>query len=287
MILPFAPTPSRRVREPAVATRLYPRDSVELRAQVEAFLAAAASPVPSAAPKAIIAPHAGYLHSGSVAASAYATLASVRDTIKTVVLAGPAHFVPVTGVAVSSASAFVTPLGPVNLDLEVSDRLRSLPFVSVSDAAHRPEHCLEVQLPFLQIVLRDFRILPLLVGETSAEQIAQLLDLVWGGPETLIIISSDLSHYLDPARASRLDRATAKAIEACAPERISTNQACGRAAIAGLLIAARRHRLSPRTLDLRHSGDSGGPRDRVVGYGAFVFIEGRAAHWESGATLAL
>jgi AmmeMemoRadiSam system protein B len=271
MILPFQSAHTRRVREPAVAGRFYPRDPGELRAQVESFLAAAAIPEPSAVPKAIIAPHAGYIYSGPVAASAYARLSPVRDTIKTVVLIGPAHFVPVHGVAVSLASAFVTPLGPVEVDLESVAKLRTLSFVSASDEAHRPEHCLEVQLPFLQVMLGDFRILPLVVGDASGEQVAELLDKVWGGPETLIVISSDLSHYLDSPTASRLDRATAHAIEATAPERIGENQACGRIAIAGLLIAARRHNLSPRTLDLRNSGDTAGPRDRVVGYGAFVF----------------
>jgi AmmeMemoRadiSam system protein B len=260
-----------RVREPAVAGRFYPRDPVELRAQVDSFLASAATTESFAAPKAIIAPHAGYIYSGPIAASAYVRLAPVRDSIKTVVLLGPAHFLPVPGVAISSASAFLTPLGPVEVDSQALARLRALPFVSISDDAHRPEHCLEVQLPFLQVMLADFRILPLLLGEASAEQIAELLDMVWGGPETLIVISSDLSHYLDAQNAANLDRATAEAIEASAPERIENNQACGRMAIAGLLIAARRHNLSSRTLDLRNSGDTCGPRDRVVGYGAFVF----------------
>ena len=168
----------------------------------------------------------------------------------------------------------MTPLGPVKVNLLALARLRSLPFVSVSDEAHRPEHCLEVQLPFLQVVLSDFQILPLVVGDASEEQIAELLEDVWGGPETLIVITSDLSHYLDPLSASGLDRATAQAIEATAPEKIGENQACGPIPITGLLIVARRHNLTPRTLDLRNSGDTGGPRERVVGYGAFAFTEG-------------
>jgi MEMO1 family protein len=267
----FPQAQTNGVRQPAVAGRFYPRHPAELRAQVESFLAAAATPENCAAPKALVAPHAGYIYSGSVAASAYSRLSVVRDTIRTVVLIGPAHFVPVQGIAGSSASAFLTPLGPVKLDLEALARLRTLPFVSISDDAHRPEHCLEVQLPFLQVMLADFCILPLVVGDASDDQIAELLDKAWGGPETLIVVSSDLSHYLDPRSAACLDRATAEAIEATAPERIGKNQACGRVAIAGLLIAARRHNLSPHTLDLRNSGDTGGPRDRVVGYGAFAF----------------
>jgi len=274
MILPFASAQSSLVRESAVAGRFYPRDPVELRGQIESFLAAAVTPVPSVAPKAIIAPHAGYIYSGPVAASAYACLSPVRETIKTVVLLGPAHFVPVRGVAAPSADMFMTPLGSVKVDLQALAKLRSLPFVSVSDDAHRPEHCLEVQLPFLQVILGDFQILPLVVGDASVEQIAELLEQVWGGPETLIVISSDLSHYRDPLSASCLDRATAQAIEAAAPEKIGENQACGRIPITGLLIAARRHNLIPRTLDLRNSGDTGGPRDRVVGYGAFAFTSG-------------
>jgi MEMO1 family protein len=150
-------------------------------------------------------------------------------------------------------------------------RILSLPSVSIDDDAHRPEHCLEVQLPFLLVMLRDFRILPLLVGDASAEDVADLLDKVWGGPETLVVISSDLSHYLDPAAAAALDRATAAAIQDAAPEQIGVNQACGRVPIAGLLLATRAHHLSGQTLDLRNSGDTGGPRDRVVGYGAFAF----------------
>ncbi len=271
MIGSFPPEQSRRVREPAVAGRFYPRNPVELRSQIKSLLASAPISETSAIPKAIIAPHAGYIYSGPVAASAYASLASVRDTIKIVVLLGPAHFVPFQGVALPSASAFETPLGPVDVDLEASAKLRSLPFVSVSDEAHRPEHCLEVQLPFLQVMLGDFRILPLVVGDAADEQVAQLLDLVWGGSETLIVISSDLSHYLDPSSTARQDGSTAEAIEASAPERIENHHACCRVGIAGLLIAARRHNLHARTLDLRHSGDTAGPRDRVVGYGAFVF----------------
>jgi MEMO1 family protein len=272
----FPQTQSIGVRQPAVAGRFYPQDPVELRTQVENFLAAAATPQPCATPKAIIAPHAGFIYSGSVAGSAYARLSPARDTIKTVVLLGPAHFVPVYGVAGTSASAFATPLGTVKVDLPAIANLRALSFVSISDDAHRPEHCLEVQLPFLQVVLADFCILPLLVGDASEEQIAELLDKVWSGPETLIVISSDLSHYLDAESAARLDCITAEAIEAGVPERIGINQACGRMAIAGLLIAACRHNLSPHTLDLRNSGDTGGPRERVVGYGAFAFTSGRA-----------
>jgi MEMO1 family protein len=263
--------PSRRVRPPAVAGKFYPRDPIELTTLVESFLASTTPSASSGTPKALIAPHAGYVFSGPIAASAYARLASARDSIKLVVLLGPAHFVPIQGLAASSAAAFATPLGEVELDAKAMHCVRSLPSVSIDDDAHRPEHCLEVQLPFLQVMLGDFRILPLLVGDVSAEVVAEVLDKVWGGPETLVVVSSDLSHYLNPAAAVALDRATAEAIQAAALEQIEAVQACGRIPIAGLLLAARERHLSGQTLDLRNSGDTGGPRDRVVGYGAFAF----------------
>jgi MEMO1 family protein len=270
--------PENWVRPPTAAGRFYPADAAELRALVTSLLAQVPTPA-GPAPKALIAPHAGYLYSGPIAASAYARLAPDRDVIKRIVLAGPAHYVACDALATSSASAFATPLGQVRVDREAVRRLITLPQVVVLDEAHAQEHALEVQLPFLQIVLGDFALVPLVVGDASLEETAQALDALWGGPETRFIISSDLSHYLDSAGARRLDDVTAKAIEALAPEGIGENQACGRIPIRGLLEAARRHKLRARTVDLRNSGDTAGPRDRVVGYGAFVFEEavGRSA----------
>lgn len=257
-----------KVRPPAVAGLFYPDDPATLRRSVVEFLAAA--PAPAEAPKAIIAPHAGYVYSGPIAGTAYAQLAPVAEKVRRVVILGPAHRVPVRGMAVPSVDAFVTPLGTVPIDTEAVAALRELPFVVVSDAAHREEHSIEVQLPFLQVLLGDFAIVPVVVGAAHPEEVAAALDRVWGGDETRIVISSDLSHYHDYATAKVLDAQTTAAIEALAPERFHRDAACGRFAIAGLLQAAKRRGMHVRTLDLRNSGDTAGRRDQVVGYGAYA-----------------
>jgi len=264
-----------KVRPSAVAGRFYPADPAELRNLINTLLAQ----VPSAAgpaPKALIAPHAGYLYSGPIAASAYAQLIPARHQIRRVILLGPSHYVALDGLATSSAEAFATPLGLVPVDVEAVRQARSLPQVAEMDEAHAQEHSLEVQLPFLQTVLGDFTLVPLAVGDTTPEEVGQVLDALWGGPETRFVISSDLSHYHDLQTARRLDRATAKAIEALKPADIGEERACGRIPIRGLLETARRHGLRARTVDLRTSGDTAGPRDQVVGYGAFVFEESPA-----------
>lgn len=258
------------IRPPAVAGRFYPEGPVELRHLV-AELLAGAPPAAAPAPKALIAPHAGYVFSGPIAASAYANLAPARDTIKRLVLLGPSHRVAFSGLAAASVAAFATPLGQVPVDTEAVRQLLKLPQVQVCDRAHAGEHALEVQLPFLQAVLDEFALVPLLVGEATADEISAVLDALWGGPETCIVISSDLSHYCTVALARELDGATARAIVALAPEEIGEEGACGRLPILGLLRVARRRGLHARVVDLRNSGDTGGPRQQVVGYGAFVF----------------
>ena len=265
-------TPPEHVRPPAAAGRFYPADPAALRDLISALLAQA-PPATGPSPKAIIAPHAGYIYSGPIAASAYAQLAPSRDTTKRVILLGPSHFVALKGLAASSAQAFTTPLGAVPVDVEALRQISSLPQVKMLDEAHEREHSLEVQLPFLQTVLSHFALVPLAVGDATAAEIGQVLDALWGGPETCFVISSDLSHYYDSQAAQRLDRATAKAIEALKPDSVGEDQACGRIPIRGLLDAARRHGLRARTVDLRNSGDTAGPRDQVVGYGAFIFEE--------------
>jgi AmmeMemoRadiSam system protein B len=267
-----ATTEPEQVRSPAAAGRFYPADPTELRDLITVFLAQA-PPATGPAPKALIAPHAGYIYSGPIAASAYAQLIPDRAVIRRVILLGPSHFVAVEGLAASSAEAFATPLGLVPVDMEALRQIASLPQVKVLDEAHAREHSLEVHLPFLQIVLDRFTIVPLAVGNAMPEEIAQVLEALWGGPETRFVISSDLSHYYDSQAAQRLDRSTAKAIEALKPEAVGEDQACGRIPIRGLLQAASRHGLRARTVDLRNSGDTAGPRDQVVGYGAFVFEE--------------
>lgn len=258
-----------QIRPPAVAGRFYPGTPLELERAVNGYLAAAVPQPPP--PKALIAPHAGYIYSGPIAAAAYATLEPVRRVISRVILLGPAHRVAVRGLAASTADAFATPLGAVSLDRHSVDIALTLPEVRAMDAAHAPEHSLEVQIPFLQQTLDDFRLVPLLVGDASPESVAAVLERLWGGPETLIVVSSDLSHYLDYQSASALDAATSAAIEDLRPHDIGYDQACGSTPIRGLLILASRLGLQARTLDLRNSGDTAGPRDQVVGYGAYAF----------------
>ncbi len=259
-----------RVRQPAVAGQFYPGEALQLRQVVERYIAESkgSDKVP---PKAIIAPHAGYIYSGPIAGTAYASLAQANGAVRRVVLMGPAHWAAVGSLAASSAEAFATPLGLVRLDSDVHEKIRALPQVVVNDGAHQREHGLEVQLPFLQLIFSDFTLVPLVVGDATASEVADLLEQLWGGPETVIVISSDLSHYEDYETAVRLDKATSEAIEAHQP--LQEGQACGRKAINGLLRLARQRGLTVHTADLRNSGDTAGPRDRVVGYGAYLFTE--------------
>jgi hypothetical protein len=222
------------------------------------------------APKALIAPHAGYMYSGPVAASAYLQVAPGRGIIERVVVTGPAHWVALAAVAGSSARAFATPLGEVRVDVDGQQAALSCPGVVVDDHAHAREHSLETHLPFIQEVLGEVAVLPLLVGQVPAALVADVLEAVWDGPETLVVVSTDLSHYHDHATASALDRGTAEAIVACRPEEVGLDRACGVFAVRGLLEAARRHHLEVAMVDLRTSGDTVGSRDSVVGYGAFV-----------------
>ena len=257
------------VRNPAVAGLFYPDDPRELRAMVTGFLGAV--PAAGTVPKAIIVPHAGYVYSGSIAASAYARLKSARGRITRVVLLGPAHRVSFHGLALPSDDHFMTPLGRIAVDQEAVRKISRLSQVRVMDVAHAQEHSLEVHLPFLQEVLGEFRLVPLVVGDAGAEEVAEVLDLLWGGPETLIVVSSDLSHYHDYQTAQQMDRATSQAIEQLRPEDIDFDHACGRNPVNGLLHAARRLGLKAKTIDLRNSGDTAGSHDRVVGYGAYIF----------------
>lgn len=256
------------IREPAVAGQFYPGDAKRLKATVRRYIGEVPE-VDSPRPKAIIAPHAGYIYSGPIAATAYAYLAQANGDVSRVVLLGPAHWVPIHGLAASQAEGFATPLGAVPIDLEAREAILSLDQVEIRDDAHAREHCLEVQLPFLQTIFADFSLLPLVVGQATPQEVAEILEIVWGGPETVIVISSDLSHYHDYESARELDEATSKAIEELRP--LAEGQACGRMAINGLLHLASKRGLVAKTVDLRNSGDTSGPRDRVVGYGAYTF----------------
>lgn len=260
-------------RPAAVAGSFYPAQPLTLDSEIAVMLARA-EPRSTLAhpPKALIVPHAGYIYSGPIAASAYACLSALREDIRRVVLLGPAHRIAVRGLALPQASAFDTPLGSVPVDAELAQRLLACPQVQRNEAAHALEHALEVQLPFLQHLLDDFTLLPLVVGMASAQEVAEVLDLVWGGAETLILISSDLSHYRPYAEARQLDQDTAAQIAALQPLG-SHEQACGATPINGLLLCAQRHGLQAHLLDLRNSGDTAGDRSRVVGYTAFAFTE--------------
>jgi AmmeMemoRadiSam system protein B len=257
------------IRHPAVAGMFYPSDPGELRETVDGFLAAAHDEAPP--PKAIIVPHAGYIYSGPIAASAYRLLRPLHQRIREVVLLGPSHRVGFQGMALSSAEAFATPLGEVAIDHGHDESLLALPGVSVMDEAHRMEHSLEVHLPFLQVVLDSFRLIPIVVGDAPAAQVASVLEALWGGDETLIVISSDLSHYNEYAVAQHMDHATSVAIEELRYEDLDYEDACGRNPISGLLYYSRTHGLHGQAIDVRNSGDTAGPRDQVVGYGAYVF----------------
>lgn len=257
------------VRKPAVAGFFYPLEPAALKRQLQALLAQA-PPAGEPVPKAIIAPHAGYIYSGPIAASAYTRVASARARLHRVVLLGPAHRIAFRGLALPSADALETPLGRVAVDVAAATMLADLPQVAVLDVAHAHEHSVEVHLPFLQAVLDDIAVVPLVVGDASVADVSEVIDRLWGGDETLIIVSSDLSHYLDYPTAQQRDRATSQAIEQLRYEDLRYDDACGRVPVSGLLHVARRRGLSARTVDLRNSGDTSGDRSRVVGYGAYV-----------------
>lgn len=257
-------------RQPAVAGSFYPAEAAQLDAMLENFLAQPDRD-PLGPPKAIIAPHAGYIYSGPVAASAYIQLAQAAERIERVVLIGPSHRVPFRGIATTSADSYATPLGVVTLDKPALSLLADLPYVQELDQAHRFEHSLEVQLPFLQKVLLTFSLVPLVAGDATPEQVATVLERLWGGDETLIVVSSDLSHYHGYRDAQRRDKATSSAISQLRYQELDFDDACGRVPVSGLLYAAQHHGLRCKTLDLRNSGDTAGPRDQVVGYGAYVF----------------
>lgn len=256
-------------RPPAVAGMFYPAAAATLQATVDALLAAAPATAMTQ-PKAIIAPHAGYIYSGPTAARIYAALAPWRQTIRRVVLLGPTHRVAVRGLALPACHAFATPLGTIPLDAAAMAALDELPEVCRNDAAHALEHSLEVHLPFLQRALDAFTLVPLAVGDAAPEAVAEVLDRLWGGDETLIVVSSDLSHFLPYATAQQVDGNTCRHILAL-DTHIHPEQACGAYPINGLLLAARRRGLQARLLDLCNSGDTAGDRDRVVGYAAFAF----------------
>lgn len=260
------------VRPAAVAGYFYPSDPADLACEIQRLMAQAQAPEPDQIPKVIIAPHAGYIYSGAVAATAYHALLPWADRIRRVILLGPSHRVTVRGLALPDTDAFSTPLGTVPLDKEFCDRLARLPQVQRMNACHVNEHSLEVQLPFLQSVLPDFKLVPLVVGLSSPQDVADVLEFAWGGPETLIVVSSDLSHYLPYEQAKTRDLDTLRRIVST-DNHISDQDACGCVPIRGLLLLAHELGLKGELLDYRNSGDTAGDKSRVVGYAAITFSE--------------
>jgi len=258
-----------QVRLPAFAGMFYPASADELRRLVQFCLDGAVRCTSGRSSKAFVLPHAGYVYSGPVAGSGYRCLQMDRDIIKRVIVLGPSHRATFTGIAVSEASEFATPLGEIPVDESAIGQIREFPQVRVMESAHAHEHSIEVHLPFLQVVLENFTIVPLVVGEAREEEISVVLEKIWGGPETRIIVSSDLSHFHQYAVARQLDEETAERIEKLEP--VEPDQACGCIPLNGLLCSARLHKLNSHILDLRNSGDTAGDRARVVGYGAIAF----------------
>jgi len=256
------------VREPAVAGLFYAAAADQLERDLDALMSHTRA-TPGPAPKALIVPHAGYVYSGPVAAAAYRMLVPLRHVIRRVVLFGPAHRVYLDGMALPDANRFITPLGTVLVDADLTSELAKLPGVCISAEAHRQEHSLEVQLPFLQTVLEQFKLVPVVVGQCDAQRVADVMDAAWGGPETLIVVSSDLSHYLPYRDAQQIDANTCSQILDKAST-LTGDEACGAYALNGLMRAQHCERLTVETVDLRNSGDTAGDKDRVVGYGAFI-----------------
>ncbi|GAB4234838.1 MAG: AmmeMemoRadiSam system protein B [Methyloligellaceae bacterium] len=260
------------LRPPAVAGSFYPGDPEVLRETVVGLLAQAQA-APRGDIRAVIAPHAGYIYSGPVAAQAFAPLQALRGRVRRLVVIGPSHFVAFRGIAVPRVRAFRTPLGDMPVDAQAIARLASLPQVVEADEPHEGEHALEVELPFLQALFGPLPIVPLVVGRASAEEVAQVLDALWDA-DTRIVVSSDLSHYLDYESARQRDARTAAAIERLDEAAIGPEDACGALPLRGLLQAARRRGYAVERLDLRNSGDTAGERNRVVGYGAWAVTAG-------------
>jgi AmmeMemoRadiSam system protein B len=259
------------IRQPAVAGSFYPGNPAQLQQAVQHYLAEGRQS--TLIPKAIIAPHAGYIYSGPIAGSAYRSLQPRRQQIRRVVLLGPSHHVAFHGLAAPTSTAFRTPLGDIPVDQAAIAGIADLPQLSLQDQPHLREHSLEVQLPFLQEAVGSFSLIPLVVGMAVSAAIAEVLERLWGGEETVIVISSDLSHYLPYDGAQQLDLASSRAIEALDDTALGHDSACGRLPINGLLHLARRRGLREETVDLRNSGDTAGDRRRVVGYGAYLFAE--------------
>jgi AmmeMemoRadiSam system protein B/AmmeMemoRadiSam system protein A len=278
-IMPYKST-SDNIRPPAIAGTFYPNNPVELEATVQYFLSEAVIKFGPAVnvPKAIIVPHAGYIYSGLTAAAVYNRLQPAREIIKRVVILGPCHRIAINGIALPSTEIFQTPLGNILLDKDAITSILNLESVEIFNETHVNDHSIEIHLPFLQKILADFKLVPLIVGNSNPEKVAEVLEILWGGPETLIIISTDLSHYLGYDQAKIVDNQTCKAIEQMDLDALGKDQACGRHSVKGLLMLAKAKSLSVTTADIRNSGDTAGTKERVVGYGSWYFDENKTKY---------
>lgn len=259
-----------QIRQPAVAGMFYPSDKQSLAHDIHQYLDQANTELASI-PKALVVPHAGYIYSGPVAAFAYKKLLPVKEKINRVVLLGPSHRVAFHGLAAPQSSFFSTPLGDIPIDRQSIELVADLPQVIISEQAHLEEHSLEVQLPFLQEVLKKFTLVPLVVGDADRYEVAEVIEKLWGDENTLIVISTDLSHYHSYNEAKQMDRATSDAIVNLKAEQIGYDDACGRNGLKGMITVAQEKQLAAEILDLRNSGDTAGDKSRVVGYGAYAF----------------
>lgn len=264
---------TKQIRAAAVAGMFYPGDTSALQEQIQAFIREKPNAL-SQAPKALIVPHAGTIYSGSIAATAYRSLLQYRHTIRKVILLGPAHRIHLNGLALPSVDQFETPLGKVDLDGKTIQKLvNDFQQVSFSDEAHSDEHSLEVQLPFLQEVLSNFKLIPFVVGDANKHDIAEVIAHLWGGADCLVVISTDLSHFYPYSEAVKLDTNTAQTIESFQGEHLGDQAACGRIPLGGLLHVALEKGMRIKRLDLRNSGDTAGSKDQVVGYGSWALFE--------------
>ena len=261
------------IRPAAVAGSFYPASSSALLSTIEQAFKHAVPVVHTRCPKALILPHAGFVYSGAIAASGYQYLLPYRERIRRVVLIGPSHRVGFHGLALSSADYFETPLGTVKIDQNAQQLLLEMEGVQIIDEAHTNEHSLEVQLPFMQHVLDDFTLIPIVTGDAQPELVARVIETLWGGPETIIIVSSDLSHFHGYETAKRLDVCTSKAITSLDYKQVHSNDACGCIGVRGLLYFAQHHRLAASIIDVRNSADTAGDKESVVGYGSYLFEE--------------
>ncbi len=259
------------LREPVVAGSFYPANASQLSTMIDQFLDLAKNRRSQKPPKAVISPHAGYIYSGAIAASVFVTIDQFRDQYSRVVVMGPSHRIGFRGVAYCRADVFKTPLGHIPVDMEALKELEKQNLILRNDSAHLQEHSLEVQLPFLQKTLDEFTLIPLVVGESSSAEVSEIIEALWGGDETLFVISSDLSHYLAYEAAVSRDQKTSNAILHFEYQKLEYGDACGRNPIKGLLRSASQHHLHPTLIDYRNSGDTAGDKTRVVGYGAYLF----------------